>query len=218
MGASRPAAVRPKWSSTTARMPLSTQRSVSSALILCSFSSTVSGLDSSAGSAAASFAGAAGVSAADASPGAAFAAASAGWAASAGAASGAETGASGSSSRPTNGMLMLSSMLGGASRVGAAGAASSSPSPKKRNGWVGSARASSGSGLRVRSSAKTIFGRAAQAFSSASNAAVSTPSTSCGAGVSASGRAGFGAGKSRALSSCISACSFCSCGVSGPRT
>ena len=164
MGASRPAAVRPKWSSTTARMPLSTQRSVSSALILCSFSSTVSGVDSSAGSAAASSAGAAGVSAADASPGAAFAAASAGWAASAGAASGAETGASGSSSRPTNGMLMLSSMLGGASRVGAAGAASSSPSPKKRNGWVGSGRASSGSGLRVRSSAKTIFGRAAQAF------------------------------------------------------
>ena len=211
MGASRPAAVSPKWSSTTARMPLSTQRSVSSALILCSFSSTVSGVDSSAGSAAASSAGAAGVSAADASPGAAFAAASAGWAASAGAASGAETGASGSSSRPTSGMLMLSSMLGGVSRVGAAGVASSSPSPKKRNGWVGS-------GLRVRSSAKTIFGMAAQAFSSASNAAVSTPSTSCGAGVSASGRAGFGAGKSRALSSCISACSFCSCGVSGPRT
>ena len=122
------------------------------------------------------------------------------------------------SSRPTNGMLMLSSMLGGVSRVGAAGAASSSPSPKKRKGWVGSGRASSGSGLRVRSSAKTIFGMAAQAFSSASNAAVSTPNTSCGAGVSASGRAGFGAGKSRALSSCISACSFCSCGVSGPRT
>ena len=216
MGASRPAAVSPKWSSTTARMPLSTQRSVSSALILCSFSPTVSGVDSSASSAAASSSGAAGVSAADASPGAAFAAASAGWAASAGAASGAETGASGSSSRPTNGMLMLSSMLGGVSRVGAAGAASSSPSPKKRKGWVGSGRASSG--LRVRSSAKTIFGRAARAFSSASNAAVSTPSTSCGAGVSASGRAGFGAGKSRALSSCISACSFCSCGVSGPRT
>ena len=191
MGASRPAAVSPKWSSTTARMPLSTQRSVSSALILCSFSPTVSGVDSS-GSSAASSAGAAGVSAADASPGAAFAAASASWAASAGAASGAETGASGSSSRPTS-------------------AASSSPSPKKRKGWVGS-------GLRVRSSAKTIFGRAAQAFSSASNAAVSTPSTSCGAGVSAAGRAGFGAGKSRALSSCISACSFCSCGVSGPRT
>ena len=223
MGASSPAATRPKWSSTTARMPLSTQRRVSSAPILCSLSPTCSGVSGTASSSGAASAGASGVSVG-------AGAAVSGLASVPASASAAVTSMGAVSSIPTSGRLMLSSMPGAVSRVGAAGAFSSSPTPKKRKGFVGSSGSALGAAgavaaafsARATSSAKTIFGSGGwAAFSSSSSASVSTPSTSCGAfftSIGFSALAGGVSGKSRALSSCISLCSFCSCGVSGPRT
>ena len=116
-------------------MPLSTQRRVSSAPILCSLSPTCSGVSGTASSSGAASAGASGVSA--------------------GVSVGAGAAVSGLASVPASASAAVTSMgayrpsrpaggsccrrcRGAVSRVGAAGAFSSSPTPKKRKGFVGS--------------------------------------------------------------------------------